>query len=298
MVLLTVMIIIFLVFVGACFGSFVNALIWRMHEQASDSQKSNVRKSKASKTHNSLASTVSSPDLSILTGRSMCPNCKHQLAAKDLIPVFSWLQLWGKCRYCKVRFADTPTTELIMPLLFVVSYLNWPLGWGGSHAVLFGFWLLFLVGFLALSVYDLKWYLLPNKLVYPMIALAVIQVFYLAILSDNGLHVVLRSLYGLLVGGGIFYLLFQLSDGKWIGGGDVKLGFMLGLIVGGPFEALLFIFIASCLGTLVAIPMLLSGKFKPSRHIPFGPFLMMAAVIVFLFGTNIISWYSRLIGIS
>ena len=274
-----------LVILGLCLGSFVNALLWRIHKQASLKQVKS-RKPKLA---------VNQPTLSIMTGRSMCPNCQHLLAAKDLIPVISWLQLRGRCRYCHKRYEDTPITELVMPLLFVLSYIYWPIPWDNKGVFLFVCWLLFIVGFVALIVYDIRWLLLPNRIVWPLAVLAFVQVFVVATLYGGGYKLLLTSLYGLLIGGGIFYLLFQISKGEWIGGGDVKLGAVLGIIVGGPWQALLLLFVASCLGTLFSLPMLLTGRVTKSSKIPFGPFLIVAAIIVSLFGASLVTWYERFI---
>jgi prepilin signal peptidase PulO-like enzyme (type II secretory pathway) len=107
-------------------------------------------------------------------------------------------------------------------------------------------------------------------------------------------HVLTISLLGLAVLGGLFYLLFQISRGKWIGGGDVKLGFVLGLLVGGPGMSILVLFLASTAGTLVTMPLLVTGRAKRTSRIPFGPFLLLATFIVQLFGTSLSAWYQRI----
>jgi prepilin signal peptidase PulO-like enzyme (type II secretory pathway) len=105
------MIIAVLVVLGLCFGSFANALVWRVHEQAGQAAKKKPDKKYLKQ-------------LSVAKGRSMCPNCKHELVAKDLIPVLSWLALGGKCRYCaKPISIQYPLVEVALASLFVVSYL-------------------------------------------------------------------------------------------------------------------------------------------------------------------------------
>lgn len=256
------MVIVILVVLGLALGSFVNAFVWRLHKG-----RDWVRE------------------------RSECTHCHHELAAKDLVPVLSYLWLRGRCRYCRKPIQDSPLTELITPLLFVVSYLYWPYALHGAGLFTFCLWLVFLVGFVALGLYDLRWFLLPDKIVFPLIGLAGLQVLVMAALYHGGWPVLLGAAWGVVIDSGIFYLLFQLSGGKWIGGGDVKLGIVLGLLVGGPGKALLLLFIASLLGTLVALPLLLSGKAKRSTPLPFGPFLLAGAVITVLFGTRLIGWY-------
>src|SRR5690606_26595988 len=104
----------------------------------------------------------------------------------------------------------------------------------------------------------------------------------------------LAAVMGVVFSAGLFYLLFRVSDGKWIGGGDVKLAVALGLLVGGPLNAVLMLFLASLFGSLVAIPLLMAGKAKRSTHLPFGPFLIIATYIVFLFGETLSHWYEKI----
>jgi prepilin signal peptidase PulO-like enzyme (type II secretory pathway) len=154
-----------------------------------------------------------------------------------------------------------------------------------------------LVGLLALIIYDIRWYLLPNRVVFPLIGIVILQILLLSILKDDAKSLLLGGLWGLLAGGGIFWLIYQVSDGKWIGGGDVKLGWMLGLLLGGPAASLLMIFFASVLGSVVAIPLLITGKASRSTRLPFGPFLIAASIIVYLYGSTLVSHYKRLYGL-
>ncbi len=86
---------------------------------------------------------------------------------------------------------------------------------------------------------------------------------------------------------------FQFSGGKWIGGGDVKMAVALGILIGGPINAILMLFLASLGGSLVALPLLVAGKAKRKTQVPFGPFLIAATYIVYLFGEQITIWYER-----
>ncbi|MGH7233873.1 MAG: hypothetical protein ACREF7_00290, partial [Candidatus Saccharimonadales bacterium] len=109
---------------------------------------------------------------------------------------------------------------------------------------------------------------------------------------NGGLHYLLGDLLGLVIGGGAFYVLFQVSSGKWIGGGDVRLGALLGLYLGSAMDAILMIFFASLIGTLYSVPLLASGKMDRKTLIPYGPFLIVAVIILRLFGGSINSWLS------
>ncbi len=275
------MIIAVLVVAGLCLGSFVNALVWRLHEQA-------TRKGTTKSDKKYLE------QLSISRGRSMCPHCKHELAGKDLMPIVSWLSLNGKCRYCKRAIsAQYPLVEAATATLYVASYVWWPVTLEGAQTAIFVLWLVLLVGFMALVVYDLRWLLLPNRIVYPLSLIAGVQAVIAIVAANRPAIALLNTVLAVLVGGGIFYVLFQVSSGKWIGGGDVRLGWLLGLIVATPARSLLCIFIAALGGSLISVPLLLSGRLKRTSTIPFGPFLIGGAAVVVLFGASLLQWYQQ-----
>lgn len=225
----------------------------------------------------------------------MCVDCGHTLTVRDLVPVLSWVALHGKCRYCKKPVSwQYPLIELATALLFMVSYVLWPNQLNGWEIAAFAAWLACIVGFMALIVYDLRWLLLPNKIIFPLYGAA--AVFVLArTFGEMSFQPVVQAAAGVAIGGGIFYLLFQISGGKWIGGGDVKLGFLLGALVGGPLPAFLLLFTASVLGSLLAVPLLIAGKAGRRTRIPFGPFLITGAIVTQLFGTDIIRWYTAML---
>ncbi len=276
------MIIVLLAALGLIFGSFVNALVWRLHEQDELAGKKGEKNAERLKS------------LSIMQGRSMCPHCEHELAAEDLVPVLSWLWLRGKCRYCAKPISwQYPAVELLTGAFFVASYLAWPLGLYNSGLFQFVLWLLFLVGFMALAVYDLRWFLLPDRIVLPLTALAFIDVLVTAVWLKN-LTLLWQPVAAAVIIFGLFWLLFQVSKGAWIGGGDVKLAVALGLLAGTPLRAFLVIFFASLSGTVVSLPMIARGKEGMKLHIPFGPYLLFATVMVVLYGTPIVSWYQNL----
>lgn len=276
------MIIVILAVVGLCLGSFVNALVWRVHEQAEQAK----TKKKPDKAY--------AKRLSIATGKSMCPHCHHELVAKDLVPLLSWLSLGGKCRYCGRPIAKQyPLVELATALLFIASYVWWPAALHGFEIGVFVWWLILLVGLMALTVYDLRWFLLPNRILYPAGVAAFVMMLISIINADSPLKALLNAVLAVAIGGGIFYALFQFSEGKWIGGGDVKLGWLLGLVAGTPGRSVLFIFLASFLGTLVSLSLLKSQRLSKNSLIPFGPFLIAGLIITQLFGADILHWYQH-----
>lgn len=311
---MTVMAIIILFVLGLCLGSFTNAFIWRFrqkelllaaHETRQSAKDSKKSVKQAAKDSAKLKAELNR--LSVTKGRSMCVHCHHELAAKDLIPVVSYVMLRGKCRYCGNPIQDTPLAELLTPALFILSYIFWPLEMSGAGQFAFGMWLVFLVGFVILSIYDLRWFELPHRIVLPLIGLALVQVLVSATVFGGGLPSLLHAFWGALLGGGVFYALYMISpkeiqeDGStasaWIGGGDITLGTLLGLLVGGPGNILLLIFLASLIGTLLAVPLMLAGRATRSTHLPFGPFLIASAVIVKLFGAAIIGWYMGFVAV-
>ncbi len=274
------MIILALIVFGLALGSFINALVWRVHQQ------SVVHSKKAKQAY------------SITAGRSMCPTCRHELAPLDLVPVLSWLWLRGRCRYCRAPIAwQYPVVELLAAALFVVTYVFWPFSLSTALSIgHFILWLIILCGLIALAVYDIKWFLLPNRIVFPLFALGIAQLL-IQILEIRDSTIIVSSLGGVMIGGGIFWIIFQLSDGKWIGGGDVKLGWLLGLLLGSPLLALLMIFLASLIGTFVSLPLFFTGRLHAKTKLPFGPFLIIAALLTQLFGRSLVAWYKQQIGL-
>ncbi len=263
-----VLAVIFIAWFGLAFGSFLNAMVWRIHKKKD-----------------------------WVKGRSECDYCKHKLSALDLMPLFSWLFLRGKCRYCKKPLSVLhPVVELATAAVFVTSYCFWP---GGVHStgdwVLFITWLATAVGLMALLVYDARWMLLPNKIIYPVFFIAALgRVIYIIGYAPDKPHALLEWGLGLLVASGIFWALFVVSSGKWIGFGDVRLGFITGTVLASPGKSFLMIFLGSILGTLYILPSIIKGKAKVDTKLPFGPFLIAATYFSLLFGQNVIDWYNRI----
>lgn len=262
------MIVLLLATLGLAFGSFVNALVWRLHEGRD-----------------------------WIRERSECTHCHHVLAPKDLIPVVSWLLLRGRCRYCRRPIQDGPIIELAVPAVWIISYIYWPAPLSGQGLFDFIVWLIFLVGFAALALYDGKWYLLPDVIVFPLIALAFLQVGADWLLFDHRSVTLTGPLTGAAVISGLFFLLFHVSNGKWIGFGDVKLGIILGLLAGDALPALLVLLTASLIGTAIALPLVVQGRASRKSHLPFGPLLIAGVIATQLFGMDLIGWYLNLLAV-
>lgn len=257
---------------GLIFGSFNSALIWRIYKQSKEKD--------ASKKY------------SVVTGRSMCPKCGHKLGPIDLIPLFSWISTGGRCRYCKEPISwQYPVIELITGTTFLLSYVYWPRELIGSSGwILFGLWLLSTVLFVALTAYDVRWMLLPDRLMKP---LAIISLSAAALmLTLEGVAAFRSIIWGVIIGFGFFYLLFQMSSGRWIGGGDVKFGLVMGLWLGAAKTALALL-LAFYGAAVFILPLMLIGRVSRKSQIPFGPFLILATFVAFLFGDQLIEWYQR-----
>jgi prepilin signal peptidase PulO-like enzyme (type II secretory pathway) len=261
------MLIIYLTLLGLVIGSAINAIVWRIYVGKSWTK-----------------------------GRSMCPDCEHELSPKDLIPVLSWLWLRGKCRYCRKGIHwQYPAVEALTAGLFGLSaYILAPIT--TTAYISLAFWLMILTFLIILAVYDFRWMLLPDKVIYPAIFLSVIYLFFEALSSHSWL--VFRGPLGAaFLVGGLFYALAAFSGGRAMGGGDIKLVFMMGLILGLKGMALAML-IAFNSAAIVGIALILSHKKGRRDHIPFGPFLVAGTIIAFLYGQSIVSWYSSINGLT
>lgn len=253
---------------GLIFGSFVNALVWRLHEGKG-----------------------------IARGeRSECPNCRHTLAAQDLIPVISWLWLRGKCRYCHKSISwQYPIVEVATAVLFALSY--WVLrpvtaaGWFNLIV-----WLLLLVIFMTLTVYDFRWLLLPNKLVYPAALIAATSLVVQALVFHLSWGTVWRHGVAGLGLAAAFYILASVANGKLLGGGDVKFGLVMGLILGLK-ATLLALIVAFDVAALIGVILIAAKIRKRTDYIAFGPFLVLGTIVAYLYGPDFINWYLRLNGL-
>ena len=279
------MIIAILIITGLAFGSFVNALTWRIFMQ----DKRNKTKTKISDKQVNLA---------ISTGRSVCVHCGHELAPKDLVPVISWLSLGGKCRYCRKPIEDSPVAELATAALFVISYLAWP--WelfGVASWLSLVMWLAIVVGLVALAVYDFRYMILPNRIVFPLMFVALAMRVFIAVALETPADEAIRDIFfGVLVGGGFFYVLFQVSGGRWIGGGDVKLGYLIGITLG-SVKALIALLGAFYIAAFLILPLMLAGRVNRKSKIPFGPFLIAGFILSMLWSDVLRDTYNSLFGL-
>ena len=246
---LTVYIFIVMGIFGAVFGSFINCMAWRIAHGES-----------------------------VLNGRSHCAVCGHPLAVLDLVPVFSFLFLKGRCRYCKEKISPRyVAAELMMATAFVLITWRFDLS-------LQTLWICGLACILmALSLVDLETYTIPDR----FIVAGIIWYFGVLLFAEDGKAELISGLAGgLSIGLGMLLLsiLFDKVTGKEsLGGGDIKLFFMTGLYLG-PWVGL-FNLILSC---VIGIGFVL---FMGQRRIPFGPAISLAAFVSLLVGGDVVNWY-------
>jgi prepilin signal peptidase PulO-like enzyme (type II secretory pathway) len=227
-------------------------------------------------------------------GRSECPECGHALAARDLVPVLSWIELGGKCRYCRKPIQDHPVVELVSGAAFGLSaYLLLPVGPDGLVRVVL--WLVALTMLLILAVYDYRWMILPDKVVLPLIAVALAYSAGLAIMTGSP-QMILGPLEAALLAGGGFLALVMFSRGRAMGGGDIKLVVAMGLLLGLRGTALALL-VAFNTAAVVGIALMVARRRGRKDHIAFGPFLVAGTVVAFLFGQSLADWYVRISGL-
>lgn len=260
MILIYILIFIF----GLVIGSFINCLVYRLHKQDT------------------------------LWGRSYCPHCSGKIAWYDNIPVLSWIFLRAKCRKCQKSIAlQYPLVELATGILFALalySNLQVPISTQLSNfqfPISSWFFLardLTAIGFLiVIFIYDLRYYLILDKISLP----AIVIIFLLNIIAGlDWLNLLISG----IIGGSFFLLQFVLSRGKWIGGGDIRLGALMGVLLGWP-QILAALFLSYILGSLAALPLLLSGRKKMSSQLPLGAFLVPGTIITLFWGQPLIGWY-------
>lgn len=249
----------FLIFIfGLCIGSFLNVCIYRLPKSKS-----------------------------IVHPRSMCPNCGALIRSYDNIPILSYLALRGKCRHCETSISFRyPVIELMSGIFAVGVFLKYGLTF---EAVIY---YAFVAALLVITFIDIDHQIIPD-----VITLPGIPIFFAASFALPEITVV-ESILGILIGGGslfsIAWLYHLLTQKEGMGGGDIKLLAMMGAIIG--WQGVLFaIFVASAVGTVSGMLLMLKNRKTMKLAIPFGPFLSIGGTAYILFGPQLIAWYFNLL---
>lgn len=211
--------------------------------------------------------------------RSYCPKCEHQLSWRELIPILSFLLQAGKCRHCKAKISIVyPIIELATGLLFVFSYIK--LGFTLELITA----LIFISMLIIIFVTDLHYMLIPNK----------ILLFFLPFLVTMRIIVPLDPWYNAIIGAvggfGLIFFIILATRGKGMGAGDMKLFGVLGIVLG-LGSSLLTFFLAALFGAIIGIILQKRQKVGKGQPIPFGPYIVVAAIIAYFYGGNIIDYY-------
>jgi leader peptidase (prepilin peptidase)/N-methyltransferase len=254
----------FVVFLfGACWGSFLNVCIYRIPAE-----------------------------LSVVKPRSRCPKCLTNLSWRDNIPIFGWLALGGKCRYCNVSIsARYPFIELLTAVLFTWIWLKHPLVLESGYDFSFAAYWILAFGLILGSMVDIDEMWLPDRCTIGGMIIGPILSFLIPAMhgTDSPMIALIRSLVGLAFG---FGLLWSVGFfGKMVfkkdamGFGDVKLMGALGAFLG--FESIVFIvFVSSLLGSIIGVSLIATGQKEWQSRLPFGPYIALAALIWVLGGSD------------
>ena len=255
---------------GAVFGSFAVAQVWRLRAKQLQDEKASGEKIDAAE-WKKLRSLVS---VSPKNDRSHCLNCGYQLKWYDLIPIISWLSLGGKCRKCRSKIGATEfLTEVSMFALFEIIFLVFnPLSATGFS--LFGLFrlLILFLAFIPLAImfiYDAKWSLLPTKVIWIFNFLSAFNI------------AVSMALFPL-----VYFVLAKISKEEWVGGGDWILAIgLIFLLPNQPIFAMLLLFLSNFVGLIFALiqSILQFKKVKRGVRIPFGPAMILATLILLIF---------------
>lgn len=241
----------FLIFIlGLCVGSFLNVLIYRL------------------------------PHLLPITGWSFCPKCKKKISWRDNIPLLSYILLRGRCRGCFSPISlQYPLVELASGLLTVFVY----------HVLIYDIWkliwfLLISYALLVVFVSDLRYQIIPDQIVYPVIGINLVR--QISLINQGG-----GFLLSGLGAGLFFFLLHLVTRKKGMGMGDVKLAILMGLVLGFP-KIILALYLSFLTGAFIGVILVLAKFKRFGEHIPFGPFLSSATFISLFWGDEILKWFT------
>ena len=247
----------------------------------------------------------------IINDRSRCPHCRRDLVWYDLIPVLSFVFLKGKCRYCGERISwQYPAVEISTGILFLFLISNIKYQISSQYPIsniqfldniqypilYLLFWLFIASALIIIFVYDLKHYIIPDKIIYPAIIVTLgfnlFNNFQFPISNFQSIfnYQFSNFLFSAIIAGAFFLSIVIITRGKGMGGGDIKLAFLMGLILGWPL-IIVAVFSAFILGSIIGIFLILLGKKKMKSMVPFGPFLVAGTFLSLFWGREIVEWY-------
>lgn len=253
---------------GAAVGSFTSVVIYRLHHKKKG----------------------------IFRGRSQCTDCETTLRPLDLIPIVSYLSLRGKCRYCNKEISYLyPLLEFISGGLFAVLFLKFPfvnsaLQFSGPILGMYLLYAFYLFVLLFTFFYDLHYLQVSDEILVPAILIGLIA----TIATPLTPHI-WNALIGGALAASFFGLQFLISKGTWIGLGDLRIGALMGVILGWKLT-IVALFLSYLIGSFVSIFIIARKKKFMGVKIPFAPLLVTGTLITMFFGDTILQWYLRGLG--
>lgn len=255
--------IIFLFILGISIGSFLNVLIDRLPQ-----------------------------GIDIVKLRSRCDFCKHPLTVFDLIPILSFIIIQGRCRYCKKKLSrQYPLVEFITGIMFVlVYYYIEPASFSTFSSLtinpLFIFLLMIFSSLLVITVSDFKYRIIPDQMIIVLILTTIIYQFFF-----QQQMIILNIIVGMVFL--LFFLgLVVVTRGRGMGLGDVKYAFFMGLLLGYP-KILVGFYLSFLTGAIVSLILIVMKKKTFKSTVPFGPFLVLATIVSYLWGEQLINIFQK-----
>lgn len=216
---------------------------------------------------------------SIVRPRSHCPNCKRTLSARELVPVFSYLFQKGKCKGCGMKISPIyPFFEAATGGLFVYAFYHFGFHWETIVA-----WI-FISLLVIIFISDIHYMIIPDK-----VLLFFAPILLLVRYTIAPLEVWWDPLLGATIGFTLLLAIAIISKGG-MGGGDIKLFAVIGIVLGWKGVLLAF-FLSTLIGSIIGIIGLATKKIERKKPIPFGPFIVIATLLVYFFETEIFTWY-------
>ena len=244
---------------GMIMGSFINSAVWRVHEKKFS-----------------------------YTDRSRCVSCLRVLSWYQNIPICSFVWFRGICLFCKKKIPlDYLLVEIFTGILgLFLCYFH--VVQDSLFSVLFFRDAVILCCLVYIFVYDAKYMEILNRVtILPAIFLTFASVYF-------GWQDFWTILWGVLVGGGFFLAQYVFSQGKWVGGGDVRMGLFMGVILGWP-NILCALLLSYVLGALFGVWLLAHRKGQLGTSVPFGTFLAIGTLVTHYYGDLLVSWYISLL---
>lgn len=226
-----------------------------------------------------------------IMGRAKCLSCVEPLAWFDLIPVVSYFVLKGRCRRCSSAIEwQYPAVEVAVGLLFALfsSRIMLDIGvpgyiTGTENVILFIRDAVVSVFLVIIFLYDFRFSVIPDRFSIPAIILVILFNIMLGASTWS-------MLLGGLALGGFFSIQYLVSQGRWVGGGDIRMGLLMGFLLGLPL-GMVALFWSYVLGAIAGVILIAFGHRKLNSHVPFGTFLAAATILVMIAGPAMLDWY-------